>query len=263
LLRSCYQRQGAGQDIASLIFRLGTNVTPDWIQQTIEPIGKAPLQGVILVLDTSWHMNPVIPQVAHWMARVPDNIRFSLVLATDDGAERTDGIEAARLCLTTVTYKGGIDNIPALIQAWDLAAAAQETAIVWVHGPQPELIQPTGALLPSESLGSFFSRWSGNYVEYRLVRTVATAMPLQRQNRHPRTWPLSNRETRLMNRFPGRIARFTDGNREIILRYVASPTRTLHPAAECFEAVGYRGPQSPDGEGCYDREALGLFRRER
>jgi hypothetical protein len=51
--------------------------------------------------------------------------------------------------------------------------------------------------------------------------------------------PLSEREERFGLDFPGRIARFTDGRREIIIRWVTQPTRKLHPASDCFEGIGY------------------------
>jgi len=52
--------------------------------------------------------------------------------------------------------------------------------------------------------------------------------------------PLSALEQRFARRFPGAIARFTDGERVLILRQVTRPTRQLHPAADCFGALGYR-----------------------
>ena len=39
--------------------------------------------------------------------------------------------------------------------------------------------------------------------------------------------------------FPGRIARFTDGKREVIIRWVTEPTRKLHPSSDCFQGLGY------------------------
>lgn len=39
--------------------------------------------------------------------------------------------------------------------------------------------------------------------------------------------------------FPGRIARFTDGSRQLVVRWVSEPTRRLHPAAHCFAGTGY------------------------
>jgi hypothetical protein len=51
--------------------------------------------------------------------------------------------------------------------------------------------------------------------------------------------PLSDRETNFLRDFPGRVGRFSDGRREIIVRWVSEPTRLLHPAADCFRGSGY------------------------
>jgi hypothetical protein len=51
---------------------------------------------------------------------------------------------------------------------------------------------------------------------------------------------MSEVEQRFAARFPGAIARFSDGERVIVLRRVQQPTRMLHPAADCFRGLGYR-----------------------
>jgi len=51
--------------------------------------------------------------------------------------------------------------------------------------------------------------------------------------------PLSELEQRFARRFPGAIARFSAGNRVLVLRQVHRPTRQLHPASDCFAALGY------------------------
>ena len=87
---------------------------------------------------------------------------------------------------------------------------------------------------------------------------VAAAAPLapkrsdvtEEQNAFP-GWPsqfeghdltqsaLSQREERFAADFPGRVARFSDGRREIIYRWAARETRALHPSADCFKGLGY------------------------
>lgn len=57
--------------------------------------------------------------------------------------------------------------------------------------------------------------------------------------------PLTAREQEFGAGFPGKVARFTDGQREFILRAVAAPTRKLHPSADCFRALGYRLTAEP------------------
>jgi hypothetical protein len=50
---------------------------------------------------------------------------------------------------------------------------------------------------------------------------------------------LTQREVAFVRDFPGRVGRFSDGRREIIIRWVGAPTRRLHPAADCFRGSGY------------------------
>lgn len=46
-------------------------------------------------------------------------------------------------------------------------------------------------------------------------------------------------EARFAARFPGAVARFTDGAQLLIVRHVRRATRLLHPASDCFRAAGY------------------------
>jgi hypothetical protein len=49
----------------------------------------------------------------------------------------------------------------------------------------------------------------------------------------------------LARSFPGAVARFSDGRRQIVLRRVAAATRRLHPASDCFRASGYQVRPAP------------------
>jgi hypothetical protein len=51
--------------------------------------------------------------------------------------------------------------------------------------------------------------------------------------------PLPAAERRLLGDFPGSVARFTDGERDILLRWVSQPTRRLHPAEDCYRGWGF------------------------
>ena len=57
--------------------------------------------------------------------------------------------------------------------------------------------------------------------------------------------PAAPEDKLLARSFPGHVARFTDGRRQIVLRQVAAPTRRLHPASDCFRAAGYEIGASP------------------
>jgi exosortase/archaeosortase family protein len=81
-----------------------------------------------------------------------------------------------------------------------------------------------------------------------LARPHAAATPPHVASEPPVDWdghawrPLAQDavELRFAARFPGRIARLTDGERVLVWREVAAPTRMLHPAADCYRGLGYR-----------------------
>jgi hypothetical protein len=76
---------------------------------------------------------------------------------------------------------------------------------------------------------------------------------------HPRD--LSAAEASFARQFPGRLAAFHDGSRHVLLRYVATATRRLHPAGDCYRGAGYTvEPRplrvDPDGRrwGCFEAQ---------
>lgn len=80
-----------------------------------------------------------------------------------------------------------------------------------------------------------------------VLRTPAAAplaphveWPAQWEGRPLRPLALSEVERRFAARFPGTLARLTDGEQVLVLRSVERPTRLLHPAADCYQGLGYR-----------------------
>lgn len=50
---------------------------------------------------------------------------------------------------------------------------------------------------------------------------------------------LGDVEQRFAAHFPGAIARLTEDQQILVMRRVDKPTRMLHPAADCYRALGY------------------------
>ena len=70
--------------------------------------------------------------------------------------------------------------------------------------------------------------------------TASPEWPTVWEGRALRPLALSPVEHRFASRFPGHIARLTDGEQVLVLREVREPTRLLHPAADCYRGLGYR-----------------------
>jgi hypothetical protein len=81
-------------------------------------------------------------------------------------------------------------------------------------------------------------------------RTAAAAAdfpgwPRQYEGRDLTELPLTQREAAFVQDFPGKVGRFSDGEREIIIRWVRTPTRRLHASADCFRGSGYKVTPTP------------------
>ncbi|AEG91114.1 hypothetical protein [Ramlibacter tataouinensis] len=85
--------------------------------------------------------------------------------------------------------------------------------------------------------------WSLAVVLQRPAAPVAPPAP-----EPPRHWDgrplrplaLSEVEQRFARRFPGSLARMTDGRQVLVLRSAHQPTRMLHPAVDCYRGLGWR-----------------------
>ncbi len=63
--------------------------------------------------------------------------------------------------------------------------------------------------------------------------------PTQFQGEPLTRLPMTKQELGFTQTFPGKIARFTDGTRELIIRHIEYPSRMVHPSADCLRGSGY------------------------
>ncbi|HEX8389411.1 MAG TPA: hypothetical protein VF636_10360 [Sphingomonas sp.] len=77
------------------------------------------------------------------------------------------------------------------------------------------------------------------------VARTTVVWPTRWEGRTLRALDTTPADNRLAAGFPGHLARFSDGSRQVVLRRVDAATRQLHPARACFEGLGYRVAPSP------------------
>ena len=149
---------------AVLRFQRNPDVTDAWtpddfgsrrsvICQTIAPVsGTAPARVVVLV-DGSVGMQESFPAIGNTLASLPRESEFTVLAAGDDvqvlaplQAVTPETCARAAEALRAYRCTGGADNVPALVKAWDLARTASGGAILWIHGPQPLLLDDIGEL---------------------------------------------------------------------------------------------------------------------
>ncbi|NJD06160.1 MAG: exosortase/archaeosortase family protein [Methylococcaceae bacterium] len=107
-------------------------------------------------------------------------------------------------------------------------------------GKLPDPISPRGPLQLAAAL----------FLAAAVAGTAAPAPPAEPVEADPDWWEalppqglirlaLTPQDQNWLRHFPGAVARFGDGRREWLVRHVETPTRSLHPAADCFRAMGY------------------------
>jgi hypothetical protein len=105
---------------------------------------------IVLVLDTSRSMAAWREETSAALKSLPADVRLTLLLADGNGVYEVGASqhplsgkpEEIAPLIESVRFEGGADNVAPLLKAWDIAAASPlESVIIWVHGPQPLLLQ--------------------------------------------------------------------------------------------------------------------------
>ncbi len=104
-------------------------------------------------------------------------------------------------------------------------------------------------------------RYTTAFVVACVIAALTPFLPLSKKNKshdqHFPGWPtqfanpswqllpLNQGELRFENGFPGKIGKFSDGTREVAIRWVTEPTRMLPPASDCLQGLGYSVKPQP------------------
>lgn len=127
------------------------------VRQRVVPAAVSPIRRIAMVIDGSAGMDGHLGEVADALQRVPAGAEIGVFVVRDGviqlpGDGRAPEVLAA---LRAVRCEGGQDSVSGLETAWDWAAEAAGSALVWVHGSNPVLLKSV------ESLRQRFERQHG------------------------------------------------------------------------------------------------------
>ncbi len=128
------------------------NSNSQFIRQTIQPITHTPPVRVVFVVDGSRDMAAHLAIAADAIRTFTGDVETIVLVASDEVVEFNGtgaggrGPDAAT-ALRRFKARGGQDNAPALLRAWNLAAQKPGSVIVWLHAPQPILLDSAEPLV--------------------------------------------------------------------------------------------------------------------
>lgn len=112
------------------------------------------LDRLAIVIDGSDGMSPFYPEIARSLAQLPPSIELFLIHASNEqtadknarnSADETISKDAAAK-VRSLQAVGGQDNLDGLVRAWDIASSGKNSAVLWIHGPQPVNLSSDAAL---------------------------------------------------------------------------------------------------------------------
>lgn len=128
----------------------------DVVVQTLVETHPPPVGHLVLMVDGSEGMNHAFPKVAQVIEDLNAQADLAIeVLVARDEPVRLGGSGSGDAAVSTIQLAaavrrlrgvGGQDNLPALVQAWDLASRHADGAVVWVHASQPVKLSSGEAL---------------------------------------------------------------------------------------------------------------------
>jgi hypothetical protein len=146
----------------SIVVQRSSGVTNAWesladgkiVRQIIRPAPATIPSRLVIVVDGSVGMKKFIHEVVAAISEIPDTTEIAVVLAGDgvrfltERPQKISALDAKEIqrIFNRVECAGGQDNLPALEDAWNLAAGVEKGAVLWIHQPQAVLLSSESTL---------------------------------------------------------------------------------------------------------------------
>lgn len=176
---------------------------------------KALIDKLVVVVDTSVSMTPHMDEIVEAIGATDVDFDIELILAKgvigDPEAAAADDLSAPQAAglLRRCRPAGGVDNVPALVQAWHRAASSPNGVILWIHSAQPHIF---------ESADTLTRCWERRPEGPKLLHLQAAAGPnrivenldgIRQVQSAGRSGDLSEDLGRILKQFNGTLPKFT------------------------------------------------------
>jgi hypothetical protein len=113
------------------------------VEQLKEVTTPAP-KHLFVVIDSSASLKSYASQIKQALSSIPPSLKPIVYFAAEPDTENRKEIgiaakplEQAQTVIKSEAFVGGLDNGPALREALETAAEEADSAVLWIHGPQP------------------------------------------------------------------------------------------------------------------------------
>mgnify|MGYP000107535282 CR=1 FL=1 len=118
------QRLNAPTTIATLD---GNAIKPRYIVQSLKAVTKPTVKRLYVVIDSSAALKEHAEEIKEALAAIPTHLKPTIHFAG----------KSAQAVINSEAFSGGQDNWPILRATLETAAEEKNSAVLWIHGPQP------------------------------------------------------------------------------------------------------------------------------
>ncbi|MEQ1645337.1 MAG: VIT domain-containing protein, partial [Pyrinomonadaceae bacterium] len=114
------------------------------VRQELKEVPISPQKKIVFVIDASAQLAAFQSEIRDALKQLPSGTDVALVLSGGNGLNleiaapssfEGNPAEVAQK-IGASTFDGGVDSIPAIETAWEIAQTTPGSGIVWIHGPQ-------------------------------------------------------------------------------------------------------------------------------
>ncbi|MDR3615887.1 MAG: hypothetical protein P4L53_20180 [Candidatus Obscuribacterales bacterium] len=126
--------------------------------QTIKEVQNNTPKNLVVVVDGSKSIKDSKNEIVDLLRKVQKLTRTSVLLANSDSTEAPEAIsvDEATKQLNATAFDGGHDNLPAVVKSAELAGQQSDSAVLWIHGPQPAINEEIYITSQAASKPSFY-----------------------------------------------------------------------------------------------------------
>jgi hypothetical protein len=109
--------------------------------QTIKEVQNNTPKNLVVVVDGSKSIKDSKNEIIDLLSKVQKLTRTTVLLADSDSTEAPEALSVSQVTkrLNATTFDGGHDNLPAVVKSAELAGQQNDSAVLWIHGPQPAI----------------------------------------------------------------------------------------------------------------------------
>ena len=132
-------------------------INPQYVVEDIQRVAAPAPKHLVVVLDGSSTMKEHHKEIADAFASMP-KIPTTVIVASQENDKNVvaKSLNEVLPNLDKIQYVGGQDNLKAVVRAAELAGETKDSAVLWIHGPQPVLNQEIYIMSPYESTPAFY-----------------------------------------------------------------------------------------------------------